>query len=486
MPKTKKKSASRQPKVSAVPKASPPKASPQPKAKATTARTSGELVESLRERGVDRVKVGGFDIDGVLRGKYISLAKFASALESGFGFCDVIFGWDIADMLYDNATVTGWASGYPDALAVLDRDTLRMMPSEPGVASMLCDFRDVRGKPHPACPRSLLKRVVGRATDMGFEAKFGAEFEFFFFQETRDTLAAKGYRNLKPLDPGMFGYSWLRTGQDSELMRDIWQTTAAFGIELEALHTETGPGVYEAAIRYSDPVSIADQAALFKTTVKQVAHRHGISVTFMAKCDASLPGSSGHLHQSLWRDGKNAFYDARARHGMSPIMKSYVAGLIDVMQDWTALYSPTVNSYKRYVPGLWAPLVAAWGVENRTCAVRVVAPSEQKALRVEYRQTAADINPYIAIAATLGAGLRGVEKGLELPAEASGDAGTDGPYALPRTLADATRRLQKSRTAREVLGAAFVDHYVRTRDWEVREYQKAVSDWEVRRYFESI
>jgi glutamine synthetase len=454
---------------------------PSPKAPSET-----DLVESLQARGFDRAKVGGFDIDGILRGKYISLTKLRSALRSGFGFCDVIFGWDVTDTLYDNATVTGWTTGYPDAHAVLDPGTLRTIPWEPGVAAMLCDFRDSRGKDHPACPRSLLKRMIARSLELGFEPKFGVEFEFFFFRETRESLLSKGYRALEPLEPGMFGYSWMRTGQDADLMADIWHSLAGFGIELEALHTETGPGVYEAALRYGDALVVADQAALFKTAMRQLAHRHGVSVTFMAKVDANLPGASGHLHQSLWKDGKNAFYDARARHGMSRTMQQYVAGQLDVMQDWTALYSPTVNSYKRYVPGLWAPLVAAWGVENRTTAVRIVEPNDSKSLRVEYRQTAADINPYIAIAANLGAGLRGIDKGLELAPETVGDAGGDGPLALPRTLADANRRLQKSKAAREVLGAAFVDHYVRTRDWEVREYQKSVSDWEVRRYFETV
>lgn len=450
------------------------------------ATAGASLTESLRERGFDRAKVGGFDVDGVLRGKYISLAKLASALESGFGFCDVIFGWDVADALYDNATVTGWSTGYPDAHAVLDPNTLRTIPWEPGVAALLCDFRDERGKDHPACPRSLLKRMVARAQKLGFEPKFGVEFEFFFFRETRDSLLDKGYKKLTPLEPGMFGYSWLRTGQDADLMADLWHSLSGFGIDIEGFHTETGPGVYEAALRYGDALAVADQAALFKTAMRQLAHRHGITVTFMAKVDASLPGASGHLHQSLWRDGKNAFYDARAKHGMSRTMQSYMAGQLEVMQDWTALYSPTVNSYKRYVPGLWAPLVASWGVENRTTAIRVVAPGEPKAVRIEYRQTAADINPYIAIAANLGAGLRGIEKELELGPETVGDAGSDGERALPRTLADANRRLQKSKSAREVLGAAFVDHYVRTRDWEVREYQKSVSDWEVRRYFETV
>jgi glutamine synthetase len=445
-----------------------------------------ELLQRLQDEGVDRAKVGGFDIDGVLRGKYISLAKLASALESGFGFCDVIFGWDIADQLYDNATVTGWASGYPDVQAVLDPATLRSIPWEPGVVAMLCDFRDPRGNAHPACPRSLLKRVVRRCREMGYEPKFGAEFEFFFFQESRDSLVSKGFRGLQPLDPGMFGYSWVRTGQDAELVRDIWQSLAKFGIELEGFHTETGPGVYEAAIRYGGALEIADQAALFKTSMRQLAHRHGLSVTFMAKCDENLPGTSGHLHQSLWQDGRNVFFDRRGPYGMSPVMRQYIAGQLAVMQEWTALYSPTINSYKRYVPGLWAPLVASWGVENRTCAVRVVAPSDPKALRVEYRQTAADINPYIAIASCLAAGLRGIEKGLELGAETRGDAGGEGPQAIPRSLAEATQRLAKSRAAKEALGAPFVDHYVRTRDWEVRAHQRAVSDWELRRYFETV
>jgi glutamine synthetase len=456
------------------------------RAPSPAAAKGNALVEELERRGVKRVKIGGFDLDGVLRGKYVSLAKLRSALANGFGFCDVIFGWDVADALYDNATVTGWHTGYPDVLSVLDPATLRDVPWEPGVAAMLCDFRDANGAPHAACPRSLLKRVIERGRGLGFEAMFGAEFEFFFFRETRDSLHSKAFRGLVPLDPGMFGYSWVRAGQDSDLMRDIFEGLRDYDVELEGLHTETGPGVYEAAIRYDDCLRAADKAALFKTAVKQIAHRHGLVVTFMAKWNASLPGCSGHLHQSLWRGGKNVFFDAGAPDGMSEAMRHYIGGQMLLMQELTAMYSPTVNSYKRYVPGVWAPLVASWGMENRTTAIRVIGANEPSALRIEYRQPAADINPYVAIAACLGAGLWGIQHELVPPPAAQGDPGEGGPAALPRTLREATARLSESRAAPELFGADFVDHYVRTRDWECRCYERAVTDWELERYFEVI
>ncbi|HEX3596832.1 MAG TPA: glutamine synthetase family protein [Polyangiaceae bacterium] len=451
------------------------------------ARSSAdELVHRLEEQGVKDVKIGGFDVDGVLRGKYVSLDKLSSALKKGFGFCDVIFGWDIADAVYDNGVSTGPQTGYPDAQAVLDPRTLRSIPWEPGIASMLCEFRDAAGRDHPACPRSLLRRVIERANKMGFTPKIGAEYEFFLFQETRDSLVEKGFRNLTPLDPGMFGYSWVRTGQDAELMRSILDSMRDFDIRIEALHTETGPGVYEAAIQYDDAMSAADQAALFKVAMKQLAHRHGLAVSFMAKWNAALPGCSGHLHQSLWQGDKNVFYDARAQHGMSRLMRSYIAGQLELARELTALYSPTINSYKRYVPGVWAPLVAAWGIENRTCTVRVIGTGDEKAIRIEYRQTAADMNPYIAMATSLAAGLHGIEKGLELPPETKGDPGDSGPNALPRTLTQATDLLAKSRTARQILGAPFVEHYVASRRWEVKAFERAVTDWELSRYFETV
>jgi glutamine synthetase len=446
-----------------------------------------ELLHDLTAKGINKAKIGGFDVDGVLRGKYVSLDKLKSAVKKGFGFCDVIFGWDVADVLYDNAQVTGWHTGYPDAHAVLDLSTLRPVPWEPGVVAILADFRDAQGGPHPACPRSLLRTVLARAERMGFLPKFSVEYEFFLFRETPSSLHEKGFRKLEPLSPGMFGYSWVREGQNGALMRSILDGMRAFDIEVEGLHTETGPGVYEAAIRYDDCLRAADKAALFKPAMKQIAFDHGLSVTFMAKWNADLPGSSGHIHQSLWRAGENAFAAPDDPSGLSRTMRQYLAGQVRLMRELTALISPTVNSYKRYVPGVWAPLTASWGVENRTCALRVIGADDPSATRIEYRQAAADINPYVAIATCLGAGLYGIEHDLAPPPEARGDASAgESLDALPRTLAEAAQLLSASRPAREILGAPFVDHYVRTREWEVRQYEKAVTDWELRRYFEAV
>jgi glutamine synthetase len=445
------------------------------------------ILGELEARGIRRAKIGGFDIDGVLRGKYVSVEKLRSALTSGFGFCDVIFGWDIADELYDNARVTGWHTGYPDAHAVLDPTTLRYVPWEQGTAAMLCDFRDADGGPHPACPRSLLRAVVTRAERMGLRAKFGCEYEFFLFKETPASLHDKRFSNLTPLSPGMFGYSWVREGQHRDLMGAIFDGMRAFDIDIEALHTETGPGVYEAAIRYDDALRAADKAALFKVAMKQIAHEHGLSVTFMAKCNAFLPGSSGHLHQSLWRGDENIFEGPAAEGGVSRALRHYVGGQVALMRELTALYAPTINSYKRYVPGVWAPLSPSWGFENRTSAIRVIGAGS-RAARVEYRQTAADLNPYIAMATCLAAGLYGLEHEIEPPPPVTGDASQVSAERgrLPRSLGEATALLGESQRARQILGEAFVDHYVRTRDWEVRQYERAVTDWELARYFEAI
>jgi glutamine synthetase len=446
-----------------------------------------QLRELFKEHGIKKVKVGGFDIDGVLRGKYIALDKFWGAVEGGFGFCDVIFGWDVADVLYDNAKVTGWDTGYPDIHAEIDLSTFRRIPHEPHTAAFLVDFVTDAGKPHPACPRSLLKKVVDRASRAGYSATFAAELEFFVFRESPESLHEKSFRGLTPLTPGMFGYSWVREGQNADFCHAILDEMAAFDIQIEGLHTETGPGVYEAAIRYDDALRAADKAALFKTQMKQLCARRGLSVTFMAKWNHDLPGSSGHIHQSLWKKGTNLFYDGGKKDNLSTLARHYLGGQIALMPELTALYSPTINSYKRYVPGVWAPLTASWGVENRTCAIRAI-PGGPKATRLEYRQTAADLNPYVAMATCLAAGLHGIENKIAPPEPSQGDAsGSASKRApLPRTLREATDRLRASKVAPQILGAEVVDHYVRTRDWETRQYERVVTDWELRRYFEAI
>ena len=450
---------------------------------------SEELRRDFNEKGIKKVKVGGFDVDGVLRGKYISLEKFWSALEQGFGFCDVIFGWDVADQLYDNARVTGWETGYPDALARIDASTFRILPDAPDTAHFIVDFYSQDGEPHPACPRNLLKSVINRASEAGYSAKFSAEFEFWVFQETPESLHEKDFRRLDPLSPGMFGYSWLREGQHQALVDDILDTCAAYDIDIEGIHTETGPGVWEAALRYDDVLPAADKAALFKTTLKQICARHDLSVTFMAKWNADLPGSSGHVHQSLWDAGGQINLFAAAGAGsLSETGLHYLGGLVTLAPELTALYSPFVNSYKRYVPGVWAPLNASWGIDNRTCGSRVILVPSDHATRIELRQTAADINPHIAMAACLGSGLYGIANEVDPPEMTSGDAtsGGDPALALPPTLEIAVERLRGSQAARQALGEDFVDHFIRTRDWECREYRKAVSDWELRRYFEAV
>jgi glutamine synthetase len=445
-----------------------------------------ELKEAFEKHDIRRIKVGGFDVDGVLRGKYVALDKFWGALAEPIGFCDVIFGWDAADVLYDNATLTGWHTGYPDTRARVDLSTFRVVPWEPDTACFLLDFVQSDGSPHPACPRGLLQKIIARARALGYEPSIGSEFEFFVFKETPASLHAKGFRGLEPLSPGMFGYSWVREGQNADLCHAILDDMAAFDIPIEGLHTETGPGVYEVAIKYDAALRSADKAALFKTAMKQLCARLGYSVTFMAKVNHALPGSSGHLHQSLWKDGKNAFYDAAAPHSLSALARHYLGGQVALMPEVTALISPTVNSYKRYVPGVWAPLNASWGIENRTCAIRAI-PGSAKSTRLEYRQTAADINPYIAMATTLAAGLWGIEQRKDPPTPVDGDAGARADLAkLPSNLRDAVTLLARSETAHAILGDAFVDHYVRSRDWEWRQYERAVTDWELARYFEVI
>jgi glutamine synthetase len=440
------------------------------------------MLQNIRElfdrHQIQRVKLGAFDIDCTLRGKYISLEKFWSAAESGSGFCDVIFGWDIGDALYDNAKVTGWHTGFPDATTRIDLGTFRLIPWEPGTAFFLLDFVSAAA----IAPRQVLQRVIEKAA--GYRACFSAEYEFFIFRETPQSLREKSFRNLTPLSPGAFGYSVLRASENSELVLQLFDQLTSFGVPIEGFHTETGPGVYEAAIAVDEALAAADKAALFKTAVKEIASRHGLIPTFMAKWNADLAGSSGHLHQSLWDAGKqkNLFSDGAG--GMSPLMQKYIAGLVANLPELAAVFCPTINSYKRTVPGAWAPINATWGVDNRTTAIRAI-PGGPKSTRVELRLTGADINPYLAIAASLAAGLDGIERELPLPAPTVNAYTGDAP-ALPHTLAAAVCRFRQSQVARRWLGDEFVEHYAGTREWESRQFDKAVTDWELARYFESI
>jgi glutamine synthetase len=446
------------------------------------------IVEQLRKSTIAKVKVACSDIDGVLRGKYIHRDKFFSAVESGFGFCDVVFGWDMHDQCYDNTQLTGWQHGFPDALARIDLNTYRTVPWDDNVAFFLGNFVTAQGLPHPACPRQVLKRVLKRAEKMGFTAMVGAEFEFFNFAETPHTWADKKGVGPTPITPGMFGYSLLRANLNRDYFNALMDDMAQFNVPIEGLHTETGPGVYEAALLFSEALEQADRAILFKTAAKEIGARYAIMPSFMAKWNAQYPGCSGHLHQSLSDGSKNLFYDAKGRHGgMSKLFESYLAGQVAGLMEMAPMYWPTINSYKRLVDGFWAPVKPTWGVDNRTASFRVI-PGSPKATRLETRCPGADMNPYLAIAAVLAAGLNGIEKGMKLTTKpiTGTNQGAENVPRAPRTLIETTRIFRDSKVARDWFGDDFVDHFAATREWEWRQWLDAVTDWELKRYFEII
>lgn len=447
------------------------------------------VLDYVKKHPSGKVKVAITDIDGILRGKYISVEKFLSVIENQTGFCDVVFGWDANDAAYDNTTYTGWHTGYPDAPALLDLTTFRKIPWENDLPFFLGELIDGQGRPSYVCPRQLVKKITGEANKLGYSPIFSQEFEWFNFSETPHTANAKNFKNLTPLTPGMFGYSILRSTLQNPFFTDLFELLKNFNVALEGLHTETGPGVLEAAIQYAPVLESADRAVLFKSSVKEIAYKHGIMATFMAKISESLPGCGGHVHQSLWdKNGKkNLFYSDTDKHHMSDSMKSYVAGQLYCLPYILPMYAPTINSYKRLVEGAWAPTTLTWAVDNRTVALRVLSGG-MRSCRLETRVIGADANPYLAMAAALASGLYGIRKKMKLKQpETVGNGYKDfSNGTLPANLYDATQQMKQSAVAREILGEKFVEHFVQTREWEWRQHLKAVTDWEYRRYFEII
>jgi glutamine synthetase len=457
--------------------------------KSGTLQSAHDVLKVFDERDLKYAKVGVFDIDGILRGKLINRDKFSSSLHKGFGFCDVIFGWDSEDQLYDNVKFTGWHTGYPDAMARLLPETTRDLPFEFDGNGLLV-LGEMDGAAESICPRGCLRRVLDRAKQMGYEVSAALEYEFFVFEETPDSVREKNYQNLNPITPGNFGYSVLRNSVWSEFYEALLELSEQMDLPIEGLHTETGPGVIEAALKYGDALYAADRAALFKTFVKILAQRHDLMATFMAKWSNKYPGQSGHIHISMRKinDGSSVFYDPSKPHNMSDDMTYFVSGQQMLMPQMLAMVSPTVNSYSRLIPGFWAPTHSAWGVENRTTALRVI-PGSESAQRVEYRVAAADGNPYLALAAAIGSGLWGIENKVAPVAPLSGNAyEQDLPDKdrLPATLWEAAQNLKASTPARHLFGDDFVEHFAATREWEEREFRKAITDWELKRYFEII
>lgn len=452
-----------------------------------------EIIDQIRNRNAKRVKIAITDIDGIMRGKYISLTKFESILQTTGSFCDCVFGWDVADTLYENdVQFTGWQTAYPDAFFKLDLSTQRWLEDE-NIPFFIGEFvANDKKSEHPICPRNVLKRVLKKAHNMGLNFNLAFEYEFFVFNETPQSVREKNYKNLTPITPGMFGYSVLRTSTFSDIFNEFMDYCESMDMPIEGLHCETGPGVWEAALEYDKALASADKASLFKTFAKVFFQKRELMATFMARWSLDFPGQSGHIHISAQctKTGKNIFYDQAAEHQMSELMEHFIAGMSSYMKPFLALTTPTINSYTRLVKGFWAPTAATWGVENRTCALRAITGSEN-AQRVEYRVGAADANPYLAAAAVIGAGLSGIEEKLKLKKPVVGNAydiqdELPKEMQLPSSLKESVQNLKESQKAPSIFGKDFVEHFVKTREWEVSEYEKAITDWQLSRYFEII
>ena len=456
------------------------------------------IKQLIDEGKVEYVKIGASDIEGVYRGKRVAATHFLHSLEEGFGQCDVLFGWDIAEVVLPNLKFSNWERGFADIVMKPDLATFALVPWEEHVASCVCDLWTEHGEHVSISPRYVLQRVVERARALGYEALAAAELEFRFFRENQMSLRDKDFGpNLTPLNPGFNCYAISQASADEHVLGRIARMMREWGIEIEGYNREHGPGMYEMNMRYADALAAGDKTMLFKTGAKELCHDLGLTASFMAKWHDQEDGSSGHSHMSLWDRSaeRNAFWDESAPDHMSATMRSFLAGVLDKLPEFMVLYAPVINSYKRYIEGTWAPLNTTWGLDNRTCAVRVINVN-QGAIRVENRAPGADANFYLVFAATLASGLYGIEQQLALPERLDGNAYDAATIAralerghirpLARNLSAATDLFEQSELARASFGADFVEHFVATRRWEVSEYDKAVTNWDRKRYLDLV
>ena len=451
--------------------------------------TLSQKLTQYRDKGVSKVKLGLTDIDGVIRGKYVNIDKFAGLMEKNGGFCDCVFGWDVDDQLYDAGLYTGWHTGFPDTQYRLLVDTERWLTDE-NCPYFIGEFM-ADGQAHPLCPRTRLSQVLAQFDEIGLQVRAGFEYEFFVFEETPHSVREKGYRGLQPLTPGNFGYSVLRNSVQSDHFAGLMDYCAALDCELEGLHCETGPGVWEAALKSKLGLEAADRANLFKTFAKVFLQKRQLMGTFMAKWSMDYPGQSGHYHFSLV-DGQqqNQFFAADQPDQMSALQRHAVGGLQRYLPQVLVMMAPTINSYTRLVKGAWAPTAATWGVENRTAGIRVI-PGGPTSQRIECRVAGADANPYLAAAAILCAAKAGIEEAIEPSEPVSGNA-----YDLQDTLPDslqfpthlraAAAAFEQSQLARSRFGDEFVEHFAMSRRWECDEYDRNLNSWQLERYFEII
>ncbi|EEW25611.1 glutamine synthetase family protein [Rhodobacter ferrooxidans] len=447
--------------------------------------TFDALIDAVARGEIDTVAVCIVDMQGRLMGKRFEANFFVNGGHDETHCCNYLLATDMEMVTVPGYKASSWAAGYGDYVMKPDLATLRRIPWMPGTAMVMCDVLDHHThQPVPHAPRSILKAQVARAKAMGFDAMMATELEFFLFEESFSALFDSGYKTLTPMARHNVDYSIFGTSADERVMRAVRNGLYGAGIPIECSKGEADAGQEEVNARYSDALDTADMHVIIKTGVKEIAQAAGASVTFMAKYDHRRAGSSSHVHQSLWQDGRPAFQDAADSHGMSAVMKHYMAGQLAHAAEITYFLAPFVNSYKRFVVGMFAPTKAVWSLDNRTAGFRVCGAGT-KAVRVECRIGGADLNPYLACAALLAAGLDGIEQKMELEPEARGDIYQAGAVReIPKTLGEAAAALRESRMLRAAFGSEVVDHYCHAAEWEIAEQNRVVTDWEVARGFD--
>ncbi len=446
--------------------------------------TFENLKKQVADGSIDTVLVCLVDMQGRLMGKRFHARHFVDSAWQETHCCNYLLATDLEMATPDGYTSTSWQSGYGDYVMKPDLSTLRPVPWLDGTAMVLCDVLDHHThKDVPQSPRAILKRQIARLDALGYTAKTATELEFFLFERSFDDIRKDGFRDLTPVSGYNEDYHILQTTKEEHVMRPVRNHLYAAGIPIENSKGEAEAGQEELNIRYGEALDCADFHTIAKHAVKEIAWANGRAATFLAKWDESRVGSSSHVHQSLWKGGKNAFHDPKGEHGMSDVMRAYMAGLIKYAPDYTYFLAPYINSYKRFQKGSFAPTRTVWSVDNRTAGFRLCGENS-KAVRVECRIGGSDLNPFLAIAAQIAAGIRGIEDQLVLDAPSRGDAyeGTSG--TIPANLRDAAESLSGSDMMRKAFGADVVDHYVRAAECEIEAFARVVTDHEIARGFE--
>jgi glutamine synthetase len=446
-----------------------------------------ELKQYAAEGSVDTVVVCLVDMQGRLMGKRFHAQHFVRSAWEETHSCNYLLATDMEMWTVDGYASTSWSKGYGDYTMKPDLSTLRLIPWLEGTALVLCDVLDHHTHADvPHSPRAVLKKQIARLEAMGMKAMTASELEFFVFSDSFDEVRDMGYRGMRLISDYNEDYHIFQTTKEEDVMRAIRNGLYGAGIPVENSKGEASAGQEEINVQYDAALISADDHSITKNACKEIAWGKGKAVTFMAKWDYDAAGSSCHVHQSLQStaDGRPLFYDPGAEHGMSKLMRHYIAGLLSHASEITYFLAPYINSYKRFQAGTFAPTKAVWSMDNRTAGYRVCG-ADTKAVRVECRVGGADLNPYLAYAALLAAGIDGIEKGMELEPEFVGDAyGGENIREIPKTLRDAASALKGSEMLRAAFGDDVVDHYVRAAEWEQEEYDRRVTDWEVRRGFE--